>query len=430
MPERRYRVLFVASHPVQYQGPLFARLAAHPSLDIQVAYCTMDGAEPAHDADFGTSVHWDVPLLEGYPWVQVKNRGGNKDTFWGLRNPGLWRIIREGKFDAVVSYVGYVRASFWIALLAAKISGAGFIFGTDATSLAPRDGRAWKATVKKYFWPGLFGLADQVIALSTSGVEFMRSLGIPAERITLTPFVVPNDWWIAESAKVDREAVRRSWGVSAQDLVILFCAKLQQWKRPLDLLRAFAKAKVHDAVLVFAGDGPLRTQLETEAAELGVGERVKFLGFVNQTGLPAAYTAADLFVLPSEYDPCPVVVCEAMLCGRAVVISDEIRGRFDLVKPGITGDIYSCGDVQALSGTLRKILEDRGALGKMSANARERMNRWSPTEYVEGTVSAVAAAVAHRTGAGEETATASVAEKNGTTTQQESVGRASKSGHS
>ena len=55
----------------------------------------------------------------------------------------------------------------------------------------------------------------------------------------------------------------------------LFCAKLQPWKRPLDLLEAFAKADVPDAFLVFAGDGPLRTKIESAAANVGVADRVR-----------------------------------------------------------------------------------------------------------------------------------------------------------
>jgi hypothetical protein len=74
MPDR-YRVLVVASHPVQYMAPIFRRLAAHPALDLQVVYCTLRGAEAGHDPEFGASIQWDVPLLDGYTWCQARNRG-------------------------------------------------------------------------------------------------------------------------------------------------------------------------------------------------------------------------------------------------------------------------------------------------------------------------------------------------------------------
>jgi hypothetical protein len=55
-------------------------------------------------------------------------------------------------------------------------------------------------------------------------------------------------------------------------------------------------------VPVFAGDGPLRQTLYQRALDLGIADRVRFLGFVNQSALPAVYKAADLMVLPSEYE--------------------------------------------------------------------------------------------------------------------------------
>src|SRR5947209_10477647 len=98
---RRYRVLAVVAHPVQYSSPIFRRLAAHPQLDFEVAYCTLRNAQPAHDPEFGRTIQWDVPLLEGYSWTHVPNRGSGDESFFGLNNPGLWTIIRKGKFDAI-----------------------------------------------------------------------------------------------------------------------------------------------------------------------------------------------------------------------------------------------------------------------------------------------------------------------------------------
>ncbi len=393
VPEPRYRVLVVASHAVQYAVPVFRKMATHPQLNLLVAYCDMRGAKPGLDPEFGTTVQWDIPLLDGYEWTHVPNRGSGAESFLGLCNLGLWNLIRKDRFDAVISHVGYVRSSFWIAYFAARLSGATFLFGTDATTIAPRDARAWKVRVKKILWPRLFSLADQVMAPSAAGRDLMLSLGIPNGRVTLTPFPADNEWWLAQSAKVDRAAVRASWGAAPQDAVILFCAKLQPWKRPEDLLRAFAKAQLSNALLVFAGEGPLRKELEAEAATLGIASRVRFLGFVNQSRLPSVYASSDLMVMPSEYDACPVAVCEAMICGCPVILSDQVRGRFDLVRPGFTGDIYPVGDTDALAACLKKMLAGPLPLRVLSCQARERMKTWSPLESTAGIVEAVRAAV-------------------------------------
>jgi len=394
--ERRYRVLAICSHAVQYTSPVFRSLALHPQLDLSVVYCTLRGAEPARDPEFGTVVQWDIPLLEGYQWSQVANRGSGAETFWGLYNPELWQFIRRGKFDAAICFLSYTHASFWISFAAAKSCGSAFLFGCDQHSLEPRDGRVWKRWVKRILWPVLYRLADQVLVSSSGARSLILSLGLPQQKVTLAPITVDNDWWIHHSQKVDREAVRASWGATSQSTVVLFCAKLQPWKRPQDLLRAFARAELSDALLVYAGEGPQRQELEREAGDLGVATRVRFLGFVNQTQLPAVYTAADLMVLPSEYEPFAVVVNEASCCGCAVAASDRVGAAQDLIAPVDPGLIYPCGDVSALSTLLKSFCTNKERGRALGEAARKRLGSWSLREAIGGILAAVETAVSRR----------------------------------
>jgi len=391
MTSAKYRVLLVGSHPTQYGSPQFRRMAQHPHLKILAAYCSLQGAEAAVDPDFGVAVQWDIPLLDGYSWVELSNCSPRPGLgrFFGLLNLGLWKLIQRGRFDAVIIFTGYACASFWIAAAAAKFSGTALLFGTDATTLRSRDAQNWKTPVKSVLLPAIFRLSDIAIATSEGTAQFLHTLRIPQERIVLVPFVVDNDWWSQQAEKANQADVRTQWNLPESWPVVLFCAKFQPWKRPHDVLRAFAKAGVPDAVLAFAGDGPLRASLEAESRTLGIADRVRFLGFVPQSKLPGLYRCADLMVLPSESDACPTVVCEAMVCGCPVVISDEIRGRFELVQPGKTGFVFPCGNVDELAEILRKVLPDKVALKSLSDAARVRMETWSLNENVEGIVSAV-----------------------------------------
>ena len=393
MSERRFRILAIASHPVQYMAPIFRRMASEPRLDVQVAYCSLRGAQSGFDPEFQTSVKWDVPLLDGYSWMEIPNKGSGEESFWGLNNPGLGTVIREGHFDAALCFVGYVRASFWIARRAAKIAGTAFLFGTDAHSLAPRDGKTWKIWFKKAFWPFLFRQADQVIVPSTGTLEMLKSLGIAAGKITLTPYAVDNDWWKTESLKADRSAVRAEWGATPEQPVILFCAKLQSWKRPMDLLHAFAEANLQGSILVFAGEGPQRAELQAQATQRGIQERVKFLGFVNQSQLPALYSAADVMVLPSGYEPFAVVVNEAMCCGCPVIASDQVGAARDLVAPVRPDFVFPAGNIRALATTLRAAFADRELLQETGRRGFAHVETHSPGKIIAATVEAVQKAV-------------------------------------
>jgi glycosyltransferase involved in cell wall biosynthesis len=388
------RVLLLCTHPVQYSAPVFRSWARDPRLDIQVAYCSLQGAEKQLDPGFGREIQWDVPLLEGYPWVRLPNRSPRPRVsgFFGLINPGVWALIRNGRFDAVTLFTGYVCTTFWIAIAAAKSRRIPVLFGTDAHNLDPRDGRRWKSWIKKLLWPRLFSLADVVIVPSTSAAALMRSLGIRDDRLVVAPYTVNNAWWLEQAAAADRAAVRARWNIPIDAGVILFCAKLQPWKRPADLLAAFARVAKPNLFLVFAGDGPLLEALESQAQALGLAGQVRFLGFVNQSGLPETYVASDIFVLPSDYEPFGVVVNESMLCGRPAIVSDRVGAGYDLVREGETGYVFPCGQVDALAAILRAAFADPARLGRMGEAARRRMSEWSPAVNQEAFVRALAMA--------------------------------------
>jgi glycosyltransferase involved in cell wall biosynthesis len=397
MADRKLRVLTISSHPIQYGAPLFRLMARHPKLDFQVAYCSLRGADSAaYDPEFGANVQWDVPLLDGYKWTHVPNRGDGSESFFAWRNTGLWNFIRQNNFDAVISHISYTRATFWIAYFAARSKRIPFIFGTDASSIQPRDASKLKLAAKKIVWPAVFSLAGQILTASSTGRDMMISLGFPPDRVSMTLDTVDNDWWLAQANAVDREAARKQLGVLPHEKIILFCAKLQPWKRPLDLLHAFASAAIPNAKLVFAGDGAQRAELEREATALNVADKVQFLGFVNQSQLPALYKSADVMVIPSSYEPFGLVVNESMLCGCPVIASDRVGAVRDLIAHGETGYVYACGNIPALSKTISEALRKPAALTSIQTNALAKVRTWSPQASAEALVGAVEAAIARR----------------------------------
>jgi glycosyltransferase involved in cell wall biosynthesis len=405
----KYRVLLVCTHPVQYASPTFRRLAERPELDILVAYCSLQGAESGVDPDFNVPVAWDVPLLDGYRWVHVPNKSltAGLGRFGGLVNPGLWKLVRSGDFDAVVIY-GYAYASLWIALAAAKSKRIPIMMSADTVKLRSLGrgwrGWWWKRWVKRRFLRFVYlRLANLILVPSSAARNFQRSaIGIPDTRIVLTHYVVDNDFFNQASKKEGRSTVRRSWNVPDDAMVILYCAKLTPWKRPQDLLRSFGaictdrSSELPPAYLVFAGDGILNESLRAEAAALGVSEKVRFLGFVNQSALPGVYAASDVLVLPSEFEPWGLVVNEAMVCGVPAIVSDQVGAGADLVIRGETGEVYPMGDVNALAEILSRLLRDPEELSRKGQAARARMESWSIREHVQGMLRAIEIAAAPR----------------------------------
>lgn len=389
--KRRYRVLVLVTHVIPYGSSLLRLLAKDPRLDLLVAYCSMQGADAGMDPEFGAVIRWDTQLLEGYPWVLIPNRSPRPSLgrFLGLVNPGLWTLIRSQSFDALVIYTGYMCASFWIACFAAKSRGIPVLISSDSTSLHQREGKRWKAWIKPFILGHVYRYVNVLMAASGPAKDLAIQLGKREEEIVIIRSGVDKDAWLTRLIRFDRGAVRASWNVPTEALVVLYCAKLQPWKRPLDLLVAFTKANVTGSYLVYAGEGPQRSELEREAVSLGMTEQVRILGFVNDSQLPGVYRAADLFVLPSEYDPCPLVVPEAMFSGLPVLLSDAVIGRLEMIDPGNSGYSYHCGDTDALAVLLRKILGDPALLQHMREAVARQIGHWTAADLLDSWVGAI-----------------------------------------
>src|SRR5262249_39082644 len=186
------------------------------------------------------------------------------------------------------------------------------------------------------------------------------------------------------------------WNIPEDAYVVCYCAKLQEWKRPLDLVHAFARANLANAYLVMAGEGPQRAEVELAVDALGLRERTRILGFVNASQLPGVYKASDLFVLPSWYDPCPLVVPEAMFSGLPVILSDKILGRLYMVDAGKSGYIYRCGDTEQLAGLLHEVFSKPQLLVNLRSGVAEQMKQWNAQDFADSWIKAVEAAVLRR----------------------------------
>jgi glycosyltransferase involved in cell wall biosynthesis len=110
-------------------------------------------------------------------------------------------------------------------------------------------------------------------------------------------------------------------------------------------------------LLVAAGKGPLREDLERRAAELGIAERVRFVGKVPHDEVAEYMSVGDVFVLPSYSEGLPTVACEALNCGVPIVAT-AVDGTPEVVRDGETGLLVPAGDAPALADALERILTD------------------------------------------------------------------------
>jgi glycogen synthase len=152
---------------------------------------------------------------------------------------------------------------------------------------------------------------------------------------------------------------------------ILLVGRLAPQKGVSTLVEAAGLLKDPSAQVLLVGDGPERPKLEREAKRIGVGDRVRFLGFFAHDRLPAVLAHADLLVLPSLYEELGTVLLEAMQAALPIVAS-RTGGIPDVIEDGINGLLVPPGEPEALAHAINHLLADRDLARRLSEGARER----------------------------------------------------------
>jgi glycosyltransferase involved in cell wall biosynthesis len=389
-PVPRIRLAVLASHPIQYQAPLFRRLATVPGVDLHVFFCCRWGAESYLDPEFQTSFSWDVPLLDGYRFDFLPNWGfGSGPTgFWSLVNPRVVSVIARGSFDALWIH-GWSIASNWLAWAAASARHIPVLLRGESTGFEVASGV--KGIVKRFALRVLFNRIAGFLTIGTNNRNFYKSYGVSEQRLFCTPYSVDNAFFLNAAQRLvgQKRSLRTKDGIDPNLPVILFCGKLVEKKRPLDLLEAYRLlGSSPRASLVLAGEGPLRPTMERFAAENRLAN-VHFLGFRNQSEVCACYAMADVLVLPSSLETWGLVLNEAMCFGLPVIASDRVGAAADLVKQGANGFVHPVGQPRALAECISQVLVDDRTRAAMGRRSFELIQGWSFAEDTEGILNAL-----------------------------------------
>ena len=382
------RLAIVASHVIQYQAPLFRRLAASGEVELTVFYCEAAGGEIYHDRDMKTTLAWDIPLLHGYHHQTTRNYSPLGSLHgWGLINIGLpWRLI-QGHFDAVV-FMGWGAVSYWLGFAACVSRRIPFFLYGDSNEIPPAD--SLRRRVRDRVLRALFSRAAGFLVSGRYNADYYRHYGAEENRFFFVPWAIDNDRFESESrlTSAERLELRNAYDIAPDAIVFVFSGKLLPRKGPIDLLNAFADMPSRDrAVLLFVGDGVERHRIE-EFCRVRALKNIRITGFLNQSILPKIYGMSDVFVLPSYFDPRATVVNEAMAAGLACIVSDRTGPSGDIVKDGENGFVILAGDTAALASRLNRFVEQPSLARSMGERSREIIKRWSYREDVDGMVAA------------------------------------------
>lgn len=284
---------------------------------------------------------------------------------------GVQRIIAEGRFDLVQSHeripgchvfrAGDGVHATWLELRDQARGGLAPL----ATALSPWHRYTLAAEAAMYAHPGL-----RAVICNSRMVrdDIARRFGVPDEKLHVIHNGVDLGVFHPGLRDEHRKRVRAELAIPADAPVVLFVGSGYERKGLATLLRALAAMKTRDARLLVVGRDRHQKLYEKLAQTLGVEDRTRFLG--GQQDVRPYYGAADVFCLPTIYDPMPNAALEALACGLPAVTSTTC-GAVELIRPHRDGAIADAGDIDAFA---------------------RHLDRWAGGEGLDG--AAVAASVA------------------------------------
>jgi glycosyltransferase involved in cell wall biosynthesis len=190
---------------------------------------------------------------------------------------------------------------------------------------------------------------DGLVVDSPVTRDLAIALGLGPERVVLIPWGVDLELFTPDGPAVSAAA----HGFAHGSQVVLSLRTHDTIYRTSDVIEAFARAALADPalMLVLGGDGPLTPAHRARVDELGLAPRVRFIGRVDESELPALLRGADLYVTASETDGTSVTLLQAMACGVSVIASRN-PGNATWVREGETGQLFDVGDVKELAALM------------------------------------------------------------------------------
>jgi len=199
---------------------------------------------------------------------------------------------------------------------------------------------------------------------------------------------------------VDTADARSGLGLATDDFVLVTATRLARWKRVDRAIDTVARLRDDGitARLLIVGDGEERTNLERQARDLNLQDRVTFVGPVPQAEVQRYLCAADVFLSLNELSNVGNPLLEAMLAGRCVLTLDEGDTR-DLIRDGETGVLLpAAGEPATIAAALTKLAEDPQRRQKLGTAAHRLAERafWTWDQRLDAEVEAVEALVTGR----------------------------------
>ena len=375
------KLAIITSHPIQYNAPMFALLAKSKIIEPKIYYTWSQSKKSLFDVDFGKTIEWDIPLLEGYEYEFVENIASNPGPHHrkGIDCPTLTDEIEKWGADAILIFGWNYKAHYdAMKYFKGKIP---IYFRGDSTLIDEQD--SIKKILRRLYLKWIYRKTDYAFYVGDNNKEYFLAHGLAEQKLFFAPHAIDNERFNDSNGNYNKEAnkIRTELGISDKDIVVLFVGKFESKKNPLILIEAAKIIKDNNMHFVFVGNGDWEEEMKKQSDNM---PNIHFLPFQNQSKMPIIYYVCDILALPSQGpgETWGLVVNEAMACGKAVLVSNKAGCYSNLVNSGKNGYVFESGNLDDCVESLKK-LNDKTICKQFGIESKKMIKNWSFSQIVK-----------------------------------------------
>lgn len=285
----------------------------------------------------------------------------------------LRQVVKERNID--IMHAHWAVPMGFVASLVRTITGVPLVVTLHGRDIRINPETGSNVPMLWYIKPFLrftFQQADRLIVVSRSYRDYAQRAGASLEKIRVVYNGTDVDRFFPSEAGVME--IRKRHNVSLNSKLLLFVGDLAFHKGLDVFIRAIPRILECDPTVMalVVGEGSERDNLLALCDELGLQDRVIFVGRIANAELPPYENSCDLFVMPSRDESFGVAVIEAMACGKPVV-GTAVGGLVETIKDNQTGLLVEPDNVGQLAETIVRVLMDESLASRLGANARREI---------------------------------------------------------
>lgn len=298
-----------------------------------------------------------------------KRSSSNIESFHTIYFPfGVLKTCLSGKPDTIISLEMGLRSIFCI--IYSKIYKKKIYILSEITDQSEADISALKKIIRKLIIKNING----GIAHGILSFNYFLKLGLPKDKIIISPDAVDNDFFISESKKYNKNEIRQNLKIDFDTFVFLYVGQLI-YRKGIDILfsamQELKRRKKQRKIVVLIVGGK-QAELK-DIIENYDGSLFRFSDFKQIDQLIPYYVVSDCLIFPTRQDVWGMVINESIACGLPVAVSKYAGGSVDLIENEKSGYIFDPLDINSFIGTLEKCLNNQYKLKLFAERAKEKL---------------------------------------------------------